>query len=62
MSKVIDKFRGNYAFLSNFAKCEVVYNGLKFPSVEHAYQAAKSIDIKEQEMFAKLELPGDAKR
>jgi ribA/ribD-fused uncharacterized protein len=62
MNKVIDKFSGDYAFLSNFAECKVFYNGLKFPSVEHAFQAAKSIDIKEQEIFAKLELPGDAKR
>ena len=62
MNKVIDKFRGDYAFLSNFAECKVFYNGLKFPSVEHAFQAAKSIDIKEQEIFAKLELPAEAKR
>ena len=62
MKKVINRFSGDYAFLSNFAECKVFYNGLKFPSVEHAFQAAKSIDIKEQEIFAKLELPRDAKR
>lgn len=62
MNKVIDKFSGDYAFLSNFAECEVFYNSLKFPSVEHAFQAAKSINIKEQEIFAKLELPVEAKR
>lgn len=29
--------------LSNFADCEVFYNGLTYPSVEHAFQAQKFI-------------------
>jgi ribA/ribD-fused uncharacterized protein len=39
---VIKSFRGEYAFLSNFYPCTVSYNERKYPSVEHAYQAAKS--------------------
>jgi ribA/ribD-fused uncharacterized protein len=38
---VIDRFRGEYAFLSNFAHSPIEVSGLVFPSVEHAYQAAK---------------------
>lgn len=40
---MIDKFDGKYRFLSNFWKCVVEYNGIIFPSVEHAYQARKCI-------------------
>jgi ribA/ribD-fused uncharacterized protein len=38
---MIDGFEGPYRFLSNFFKNMVEYEGLTFPSVEHAYQAAK---------------------
>ena len=40
----IDSFRGEYEFLSNLHPCTVVLDGLEYPSVEHAYQAAKSTD------------------
>lgn len=38
----IDHFRGEHAFLSNFYAAPVTYRGVPYPSVEHAYQAAKS--------------------
>lgn len=37
----IDSFSGQYRFLSNFFLCRVWYDGLDYPSVEHAYQAQK---------------------
>lgn len=39
----IDDFKGEYAFLSNFYPCVdwIEYGGMTYPSVEHAYQAAK---------------------
>lgn len=39
----IKGFFGKYRFLSNFYSCPagIWYEGLKYPSVEHAYQAAK---------------------
>ena len=40
----IDKFEGPNRFLSNFWPCEVRYDGWAYPSVEHAYQAAKFTD------------------
>jgi ribA/ribD-fused uncharacterized protein len=41
---VIDSFRGEFDFLSNFHLCRVEFDGLVYPSVEHAFQAAKSHD------------------
>lgn len=38
---VINKFRGNYNFLSNMYSCDVIWNNHLFPSVENAYQALK---------------------
>jgi ribA/ribD-fused uncharacterized protein len=37
----ITRFRGNYAFLSNFYSSPITVNGIAFPTVEHAFQAAK---------------------
>jgi ribA/ribD-fused uncharacterized protein len=42
---------GNWAFLSNFYPCTVTYDGVAYPSVEHAYQAAKTLNPKEREKF-----------
>lgn len=39
--KPITEFRGPTYWLSNFYPVEVRYQGLAFPSVENAYQAAK---------------------
>ena len=51
---IIDNFRGKYAFLSNFYGCPINYNGLRFDSVEAAYQAQKSYDRESQEDFVGL--------
>lgn len=40
----IDKFFGEYRWLSNFHLCSIEYEGIIYPSTEHAYQAAKSND------------------
>jgi len=37
----IKGFFGDYDFLSNFTPCTIPYDGLVYPSTEHAYQAAK---------------------
>lgn len=38
----ITEFQGPYRFLSNFWPAKVEYEGVMYPSAEHAYQAAKS--------------------
>jgi hypothetical protein len=39
----ITSFRGT--FLSNFHPCKITLDGQQYPSVEHAYQAAKTTDM-----------------
>ncbi len=41
MSNPILEFRGQYHFLSNFYSCEIEWLGYIYPTVEHAFQAAK---------------------
>jgi ribA/ribD-fused uncharacterized protein len=40
----INKFDGIYSFLSNFYLIDILYEGIRYPSVENAYQSAKSYD------------------
>ena len=42
MTEPIKRFDGEYEFLSNFYTTEVEYQGDKYPSSEHAFQAAKT--------------------
>lgn len=58
----ITSFSGEHRFLSNFYPCSVVYNGIIFTSVEHAYVAAKTIDNNIQLEIAKISSPGKVKR
>lgn len=41
MTDDINSFQGEYDWLSNFSKAPVTYEGVEYPSVENAYQAAK---------------------
>lgn len=59
---MIDSFRGPYHFLSNFYPAEVKYQGVFYPTVEHAYQAAKTEDKPDQEQIRQSPTPGAAKR
>ena len=60
--KTIIRFDGDYRFLSNFYKAEITYDGIKYPTTENAYQAAKSLDTNERQTIANLDKPVDAKR
>jgi ribA/ribD-fused uncharacterized protein len=44
MTGAITSFRGDYDFLSNFYPSEVEMEGATYPTVEHAFQAAKTFD------------------
>ena len=59
--QVIDRFDGTYSFLSNFYPCQVTLDGLSFPTVENAFQAAKCADPDDRLRFQALS-PGAAKR
>lgn len=58
----IDKFEGNYSFLSNFFPCLVIYNGKQYKSVEHAYQAAKVLSPEEHDQIAAAKTPAESKK
>ncbi len=49
-------------FLSNFHRSFVMYEGQKYPTVEHAYQAAKVLSPRMREVIANAATPGTAKR
>jgi ribA/ribD-fused uncharacterized protein len=67
---MIDKFSGAYRFLSNFYPAEVHLDGVAWPSVEHAYQAAKiwegsfsSLSVaKAREVYIRGKTAGGAKK
>lgn len=61
ISNEINSFKGEYSFLSNFEKCSIEFEGLTYPSVEHAFQAAKTLDTNKRLSFTKGS-PGCAKR
>jgi ribA/ribD-fused uncharacterized protein len=58
---VIDSFSKQYRFLSNFYPCKIWFEGLLYPSTEHAYQAAKTLDMQERIRISKLPV-ADAKK
>jgi ribA/ribD-fused uncharacterized protein len=59
---VINVFRGDHFFLSNFYPVTVSYDGVEYPSVEHAYQAAKTTDLRQRLIVRRQPTPGAAKR
>lgn len=58
----IDDFQGAYRFLSNYAPARVTLNGMQFPTVEHAYQAAKTLEPEGRERIRAASTPGLAKK
>ena len=59
---MIDKFSGEYRWLSNFVPCPVLLDGVEYPSVEHAYQAAKTVIKEEREIILQAKTAGIAKK
>ena len=58
----ITEFTGKYHFLSNFAVAELVWDNMLWPTAEHAYQAAKTLDKQSRLNIAHLGSAGQAKR
>lgn len=59
---IIDKFDGKYRFLSNFYYSPITLNDITYPTVEHAFQAYKTLNINKRKQISKLRTPGEAKR
>lgn len=62
MSKLADGFFEDYRFLSNFWYAEVEYDGVVYPTNEHAFQAAKFDNLEYRKIIAAAKTPGIAKR
>ncbi len=59
---MIDRFEGKFRWLSNFYPCDVPYEGLIYPSSEHAFVAAKTLDQSLRLKIQEIETPGWAKK
>lgn len=59
---VIDSFSGDFRFLSNFYPCKIFFGGSFYPSVEHAYQAAKTLVPVERDQVRGARTAGVAKK
>ena len=59
---MIGSFKGEYFFLSNFYDVVIDYEGITYPSTEHAYQAAKSPFQAIKFYASKINTPGKVKR
>ena len=62
MTKDIRSFKGEYRWLSNFHEVEVELDGVTYPTTEHAYQAAKTLNLDERQKILQCKTPGQAKR
>ena len=59
---MIDSFRGEYRWLSNFWPCTVIFEGEEYKSVEAAFVSAKTTDLNARKIIQNMENPGDIKR
>ena len=58
----IGPFRGRWHFLSNFYPSPVTLDGVEYPTVEHAYHAARCVDERDRMLIIEARSPGEAKR
>lgn len=58
----VKEFQNQYRFLSNFYPCTIMYEGIEYPTTEHAYQAAKTLDVERRMYISQLQTPGETKR
>ena len=58
---MIDRFKGEYRFLSNFFLCPAMFEGVIYPSSENAFQAAKTLSDKKRKIF-QTSAPSESKR
>lgn len=59
---MINEFKGDYRFLSNFYMTDVMYDGQIWPSSEHAYMAAKTTCSMTRALINSAPTPAEAKK
>lgn len=60
--KSIEYFTGEYRFLSNFYPSTIRYEQILYPTVEHAFQAAKAPTVEGKRLIASASSAGRAKQ
>jgi len=58
----VESFDKEFRFLSNFYRGPLMYRGIAYPTSEHAYQAAKTLNENSRMNISVLNTPADAKR
>lgn len=58
---MIEHFRGEYDFLSNFCLAPTMYDGRLYSTSEHAYAAAKTLNPDMRIRISKIQTPREAK-
>lgn len=58
----ITSFRDEYRFLSNFFLAATMYDGCLYRSSEHAFVAAKTLNLAIRQHIAEIETPNGAKK
>ncbi len=61
-TNIIQSFSGPYRWLSNFWPVKITYTGVIYPSVEHAYHAAKTMDKNVRQEIAQVPSASQAKK
>lgn len=51
---MVERFCGEFDFLSNFYECPVAVDGITYKNSEAAYQAMKTLNEEERLSFAEL--------
>lgn len=59
---MINQFKGEYFWLSNFFLAKIYYDGINFPTNEHFFQAMKTNNRLERIIISNAPKPGIAKR
>lgn len=59
---MINSFRDDHFFLSNFYPVEIKLDGIVYLNAETAFQAQKTLDVEERRKFSMLKNPVQAKR
>lgn len=62
MAEPITDFRDKHNFLSNFYPSPVEMDGVEYPTIEHAFQAAKVHDFAQRRAIRAADSPSKAKR
>lgn len=61
-TSLIQSFRGDFSWLSNFHESPLLWQGLWYPTAEAAFQAGKTLDQNVRQRIADADTPGEAKR